>query len=946
MHPQRRPPHVTTRRRLKDAEQLGADVKIQQTLIANETVVAFAAAKAAAAPVSKRPVVSKSVGRMTPAERAKERREQAAAGGGGGPSLKSLSARASPSPLRRGSSGSDRSRPGSAKKDRPASATRARGPDPLARMAERGKAKVANFREKELRALELAEAAAEEDAAKHTFAPKTNVITKRKIEEKRAKVAKKREGDKTKTLSHLTTGGWKGELPLPGSYEAAATVVGVFKITEEDSEGGAHGYLRLLPEGELGGPEGMVVRFSAWDQGEGGKTRAYGPGMDDDEVDPDDPDPDAGAAAPPAKSPRTASKQVKPLPTFDIDLHFPPSLAAAPVPCLMVFRDKAHVDIAIPIGDQDGGVGAKNPRSVWGNSSFGMARPLVVEYPYAILSLAMVDAEELEPRPKPPLRLGTSLKNVAMSILKEVKKLTVAVLRSPTGRRLAPGQPEAVVGVRLWNLRILAKVDVDPFWSVLKLRAGFARLVARYPPLAPGGELAQPTYLAQAMEDEKDGALRDRLEATLEEIRADLEERDIKYGDDGWSWPPNPSDDDEVEWFVGSAVGGVDPLGACILTEPSPAALRRLRTLSAAEKRPARACDVGGGNPLEAADFTDQTLVGEDLGHKAEKGKRGALIMAAERNKQALEAGSYGKGGAYETGKERLGTGSAAGRAGPGMTVNDMRVLKLEMNDGRSLVDEALGALEDDKHRATAEKRANRLAVDAAMLNKLRNARLRMKDKADAAFKKEQAAAAKALATGMPKESSDPAAAAAAAKALGVMMDLRFKRLELSKAMAIRASRKRTRPAEFAKEAEAEQAMLTGVKVVKDPAEIKRLRDKMLLSRQRKLMDFLPGKGTGAKTGGAPSPTKAAAGTRAAPKAKQEMSAEEKEMLAILKGISSSNSDKFSSGPDLGFSTGGLQVAGSLGGDKDRPKIKDARKLGEIAKARVDFIASGGNKNI
>ena len=138
-------------------------------------------------------------------------------------------------------------------------------------------------------------------------------------------------------------------------------------------------------------------------------------------------------------------------------------------------------------------------------------------------------------------KAGNILKNVVMSILKEVKKLAIAVLRSPTGapianRRSTPKKSSKVKGfkkvsstdvhaptvqgrehphpvkgvIRLWTIRIEFQLDVDPFWSILKLKTGLARLYDRFPALLPGNELASMSYLAQAMEDEKDGRLRDR----------------------------------------------------------------------------------------------------------------------------------------------------------------------------------------------------------------------------------------------------------------------------------------------------------------------------------------------------------------------------------------------------------------------------------------------------
>jgi len=73
---------------------------------------------------------------------------------------------------------------------------------------------------------------------------------------------------------------------------------------------------------------------------------------------------------------------------------------------------------------------------------------------------------------------------------------------------------------------------VDPFWSVLKLRVGLARIMDRFPLLkGPDGALSAPTFLAQAMEDEKDGSLGDRLSQVLTELSEDLDHLDAQFTD-------------------------------------------------------------------------------------------------------------------------------------------------------------------------------------------------------------------------------------------------------------------------------------------------------------------------------------------------------------------------------------------------------------------------------
>ncbi len=44
--------------------------------------------------------------------------------------------------------------------------------------------------------------------------------------------------DRARTLIHLTDGGWRGELPLPGSYDKPGVAVGRFVVTREADDGG------------------------------------------------------------------------------------------------------------------------------------------------------------------------------------------------------------------------------------------------------------------------------------------------------------------------------------------------------------------------------------------------------------------------------------------------------------------------------------------------------------------------------------------------------------------------------------------------------------------------------------------------------------------------------------------------------------------------------------
>ena len=170
-----------------------------------------------------------------------------------------------------------------------------------------------------------------------------------------------------------------------------------------------------------------------------------------------------------------------------------------------------------------------------------------------------------------------------MSILKEAKKLAIATLRAPTGAPLngstpsksknrggkkdrkaaaaaaaarlleppstGPKKPPAVGVLRLWTIRIEFELDVDPFWTIVKLKTGITRLYDRFPALLPGNELASMTYLAQAMEDEKDGRLRERLDDIAAELTRELDHVKLKVSEQG-SHSPRENEESEVTWFA------------------------------------------------------------------------------------------------------------------------------------------------------------------------------------------------------------------------------------------------------------------------------------------------------------------------------------------------------------------------------------------------------------
>jgi hypothetical protein len=447
------------------------------------------------------------------------------------------------------------------------------------------------------------------------------------------------------------------------------------------------------------------------------------------------------------------------------------------------------------------------------------------------------------------------------------------------------------------------------------------------------------------MEDEKDGRLRDKVVDTLEELVKELDHCDITYEDQG-EHTPRITEDTEVFWFTGNSNAGLgSPLGAYLASNPSDEGVRKLRLNRLAElgKRPSRPCDLTLNKNPAAGVAANAGLSGlEDLeprGVGVEKGGRGKLIMAAERNKKALDDGTYGQnpgGVSYQAGQEVLGRGNASLQVDPSTaTVNDMRCLKLELNQGRSLADEEYGSKAEAEASTIVLKRKQRAMVDPS---KVRAARLKASAKWAVSMSKG--------AEPTKKSANDTLEQANKAS---VLIEMKMRRLQLHTAVGVNATRKRSRPEDVAKEAKAEAALLSGVKLITDPAEKRRLQERILAARKRKLMDFLPsGSKAGQKQAGMLSAVDASA---AEASSKMEaplggggkkgggmgggMTEEEKEMLAILKGINTSSSDKFAdSGGGGGGGGGGSEVAMK----KTREKIKDYRKKSEIAKMRLAVI--------
>jgi hypothetical protein len=437
-----------------------------------------------------------------------------------------------------------------------------------------------------------------------------------------------------------------------------------------------------------------------------------------------------------------------------------------------------------------------------------------------------------------------------------------------------------------------------------------------------------------------------------EELRDDL---DIKYTNQG-THTFRETEDTEVFWFTGHSLANADPLSAYIATDPSPESLRRLRLARVADSRPLRSCDLPAtGNPLLGAKMYggDPSLSGGSPdgggGLPPEKGKRGQLIMAAERNKVALENGTYSSSG-YGTNAlgETLGAGQAARSARPGATVVELRVAKLAANLANygglvSLSEEEVASANLAEVEANQDRRAARnFANDPATVAKLRAGRLKAKAAFAARLKRE---IAEEKDGGALAKRGTSAAASAKALVQTVLAEMRLKRASLVNVVKLAQLRKRSRPDAEAEEALKEAKVLSGTHVLRDPDEVRRTREKMLLARKRKLFDFLPqAKGAGQKALDRSDELVAEANARQEQPlgggrgggAKKPLSAEEQEMLDLLKGFSSNSSSKFAAGS-----------AGDASGPAtdlplEKKKVRDHRKVEEIAAARMAFLKAGG----
>jgi hypothetical protein len=797
--------------------------------------------------------------------------------------------------------------------------------DRMHKMSAAGTAKSKLHLDREKNAASIKAAAEEEELKKHAYAPKTNIVTKRKIEERKLKEKQKKAGNRRKTLAHLTDGGWKGEMPLPNSYDKPGTVTTSFTITVDEPQGESKGWMNLLPECEFGGTEGMIVKWSARPSSLSSS-------------------PSSSISSPSSSSSskkglnRSSSLTEKESPMWDIDLTFPPAISATPIPCLMRFAPNGHIiEIALPGGTKKDKPTALNPMPFFGSHAPIIERPNTVEWPNPVITLNMVSHEELIPKPRKELILGTSLKNVTMSILKQVKKLCIDVLVTPDGTPLADGQEPVEVCLKIWHIKFKFKLKVDPFWTIMRLHVGLKRIYEDNPFVLPGGKISDPVYLAQACEDEKDGRLQDFLDETIGDLVDRCMDIELECLDMG-THTKRSSDDDEVEWFMGNSTCGNDPLSVYLATTPSVEATRRYHYLRLHDPRPSRPCDLIGISGMKNGAGGDDDEDGEDLGPQAVKGTRGKLIMQAERNKKALEDGTYGNSNAaFEAGSGTLGQGTLLANADPNATVVQIRLMKLKANKGKGLSEEG-GSHAEIEAEALMKRRAERLKAggDVKQLNKMRKARLNIMSSLASLAMGEDGIVKKRI-PGSPR--TDTVAAAALAKAKTVAIETRFKHNELYRNVQLFASRKRTRNAEFQAQLKEESALLKGIAVTRTPDEIRREWERMIAARKRKLMDFLPG--SSSSSGGhetiAAANARAQAAKQEAPlggskKNQPEMTEEEKEMLAILKGINTSNSDKFAGGSGGSGPMTAMEVT--------RKKIKDPSKTAEIAAMRLDVLLS------
>jgi len=669
-------------------------------------------------------------------------------------------------------------------------------------------------------------------------------------------------------------GKWRGEIVnLSGSAVSASISSGTveclisqYSATDNGSSAlppSTEGYLWVTTEGNFGGSEGMVISWRVL-------------------------------------SLLTIEKNRK---DWAVDLTFPPSLSLEPIPAIMNFENN-RIEMALPLSDLK-----KRPTSYDGENN-----QLI-----PIMTLAKITEEEV-PKPIKEYKLGTSLKHVAMNVVKEVKKLLFDVLppqRNSKAKKTV-GNGRSKIVFRMWHIKFVVNVDQEPFWTLIKLRIGISKIFSNVPSLLPGGDMCEPVYLAQAIEDEKDGRLRERLEDTLEELTTKFGEVDFQHSNVGLQ-DLLMSSQDEVVWSVAYSGAGAEPFSAYLLSEPNKDTLARLHTdYQNRDTRPIRVCDVKRSS-VRGVGGVDDVVEDEDTSDYAVKGKRGKLIMAAERNKKALEDGTYGKSSSaeYDAGpSQRLGAGDVAGSAPVGATVSEVRLLKLSVGNGRTLCDERVSHVEKEAAEVMKRRNERLQANDKSKVRDIRKARMQININTK-------------LSGGNFTTNSEGNSATSPTSSGGInflkLNVIRDKRNVLTKELQ----------SKFDHDDFTMFDLMVNKELVVD-------HEKMIQGRKRKIIDFLHlSKGKKQAT------TKEdisltnettlpiVSSSTSTTSKKKEMSEEEKEMLAILKGINTSNPNKFEVQSNSENNEGEYEEI-----TKVRPKIRDCSKTVEIAAMRVEVLNS------
>lgn len=347
---------------------------------------------------------------------------------------------------------------------------------------------------------------------------------------------------------------------------------------------------------------------------------------------------------------------------------------------------------------------------------------------------------------------------------------------------------------------------------------------------------------------------------------------------------------------------------------------------------------VGMVPSIGNSDFKDELgLSGSPdpgLGRPNEKGQRGKLIMAAERNKKNLEDGTYGK--------DALHTSEVLGGDGPSKPpLGDLAGLRVA-----ALLDEQ-GQIKSRDVRGTDatavyDRRQKRLdATSDGALAAIREGRLNAAGKRNSTLAVSTEAGASKMASNIKtthtlsvSASKDPSQKASCKT---MLVDIRYKRIENAYEMILQASRKRARPSEDAKAEEA-SAMALSNPDRKDLAAQARDRDRMIKARRRKLLDFC---GLKASKSAEPMMTSEALVATTREEAPlggvtkeggaKKITEEEKEMLEILRNISSPSA----------AAQAPVVMEQEIHGNKEkqkRPKIKDTQQKAGIATARMDFL--------